>query len=87
MVEVFDLHFVTGFGQSIDGATRHGVASTVRKRVGYNNETLHGVNDRGAAALVLANVKVTGTLRQTCGINWTVRDILDTNFSWRPLAA
>ncbi|MNU10234.1 hypothetical protein D3C72_2572700 [compost metagenome] len=58
---------MTGFGQSIDGATRHGVASTVRKRVGYNNETLHGVNDRGAKALVLANVKVTGSCGKPAG--------------------
>jgi hypothetical protein len=25
--------------------------------------------------------------RKTCGINWIVRDILDTDFSWKRLAA
>jgi hypothetical protein len=57
LVKIFDLHFVTRFGQRIDGAARHGVASTVRKRVGYDNETLHGVNDRRAKVLMLAYVR------------------------------
>jgi hypothetical protein len=41
---------------------------------------------------VKANHRVSGLVqrdesRKTCGINWIVRDILDTDFSWKRLAA
>jgi hypothetical protein len=41
---------------------------------------------------VKANHRVSGLVqrdvsRKTCGINWTVRDILDNSFFWKWLAA
>jgi hypothetical protein len=37
--------------------------------------------------LVVPSEAYRNVSRSTCGIGWTVRDILDTDFSWKWLAA
>ena len=56
LVEVFDLHFVTGLGQRFDGRARHDVANTVCGWMSHNDKALHGKDGRRATVLMLANL-------------------------------
>jgi hypothetical protein len=58
LVEVFNLHFVTSLGQSLDGRACHDVASAVCDWVRHNDKALHGKDDRRATILMLANVRI-----------------------------